>query len=148
MQERAARLIADAYAGHIDSNINDQYRSVAGARRFLLNIVQYPGCGAFFQPGSFLALESDSGELVGMSLASLVASNVGHITQICVLPRARGQGIGYELLRRSMDGLAARGCRKVSLTVTADNTEAVSLYERLGFSIAHSFAAYVWEGFR
>ena len=46
-QEDAAALIADAYEGHIDGHINDQYRSVAGARRFLHNIVQYPGCGSF-----------------------------------------------------------------------------------------------------
>ena len=31
-QDAAAQLIAAAYAGHIDSRINDQYRSVAGAR--------------------------------------------------------------------------------------------------------------------
>ena len=46
-QDAAAQLIATAYTGHVDSRINDQYRSAAGARRFLYNIVQYPGCGAF-----------------------------------------------------------------------------------------------------
>ena len=50
----AARLISSSYAGHIDSQINDQYRSPAGARRFLLNIVEYPGCGNFFTPASFV----------------------------------------------------------------------------------------------
>src|ERR1035441_1118331 len=44
-QDAAAQLIPAAYAGHIDSGINDQYRSAAGARRFLHNIVHYPGCG-------------------------------------------------------------------------------------------------------
>ena len=47
-QEETARLITAAYQGHVDSQINDQYRSASGARRFLMNIVQYPGCGAFF----------------------------------------------------------------------------------------------------
>src|SRR5207302_187990 len=51
----AAQLIADAYEGHTDSRINDQYRSVAGARKFLYNIVQYPGCGAFYRPASYAA---------------------------------------------------------------------------------------------
>jgi ribosomal protein S18 acetylase RimI-like enzyme len=36
------------------------------------------------------------------SLASLVASDAGHITQICVAPSQRSKGIGYALLRRSM----------------------------------------------
>jgi hypothetical protein len=51
----AAETIAEAYSGHVDSRVNDQYRSVAGARRFLFNIVQFPGCGAFFQPASYAA---------------------------------------------------------------------------------------------
>ena len=72
-QEEAARLIARAYHDHVDGEINDQYRSVAGARRFLMNIVQYPGCGSFFQPASIVALEPETGRLCGVSLASLVA---------------------------------------------------------------------------
>ena len=56
-QDEAAALIVNAYQGHVDSQINDQYRSQPGARRFLLNIVQYPGCGSFFQPASFVAVE-------------------------------------------------------------------------------------------
>ena len=45
--ELAAGVISLAYADHIDSQINDQYRTVAGARRFIYNIVQFPGCGIF-----------------------------------------------------------------------------------------------------
>ena len=62
--DAAAQLIAAAYAGHIDSRINDQYRTQRGARRFLHNIVQYPGCGAFYRPASLAAFEGVSGRLV------------------------------------------------------------------------------------
>jgi ribosomal protein S18 acetylase RimI-like enzyme len=141
----AARLIASAYSGHIDSQINDQYRSPGGARRFLANIVEYPGCGAFFTPASFVALLGNGQGLAGMSLASMVAPGVGHITQACVAPSYRHTGLGYELLRRSLVTLAAHGCHKVSLTVTASNTEAASLYRRMGFVNRRDFAAYVWE---
>jgi ribosomal protein S18 acetylase RimI-like enzyme len=144
-QEEAARLIARAYNGHIDGDINDQYRSTAGARRFLMNIVQYPGCGSFFQPASTVAHEAESGRLCGISLASLVSFDVGHITQICVDPAVMGTGIGYELLRRSLSSLARSGCRRASLTVTASNHEAVRLYERTGFHTDHTFDAIVWE---
>src|SRR5215471_5869825 len=67
----AAQLIADAYAGHTDSRINDQYRSVSGARKFLYNIVQYPGCGNFFRPASYAAFEPLDGSLCGLSLTTL-----------------------------------------------------------------------------
>lgn len=143
LQEATGRLIAGAYQNHIDSQINDQYRSAIGARRFLTNIVQYPGCGSFFAPASFAAVAA--GALCGVSLASLVAPNVGHITQVCVAPSYQGTGLGYELVRRSMETLAARGCRGVSLTVTAANESALRLYRNMGFVKRRAFAAYVWE---
>lgn len=148
VQDAAARLIARSYVGHVDSLINDQYRSIHGARRFLTNIIQYPGCGSFFQPASFHATDPRTGRLCGISLASLVAFDVGHITQICVDPELKGSGTGYEMLRRSLNMLASNGCRTVSLTVTAANQEAVKLYERLGFRLRHGFDAHVWENFR
>lgn len=146
MQEEAARLIAKAYEGHVDSTINDQYRSVHGAKRFLMNIVQYPGCGSFFAPASWVA-ENANETLSGISLASLVAPEVGHITQICVAPEARKTGVGYELMRRSLRSLVERGCGKASLTVTSANVDAIQLYQRMGFRSIRKFAAYVWEGF-
>jgi ribosomal protein S18 acetylase RimI-like enzyme len=145
-QDAAAQLIADAYDGHIDSRINDQYRSVSGARAFLFNIVQYPGCGSFFRPASFAAFDA-TGRLCGISLASLVASDTGHLTQICVLPEFRGFGIGHALIRRSLTRLGELGCRSASLTVTAANQGAVALYQRIGFRIMSRFPAYAWEGF-
>ena len=146
LQDAAAHLIAAAYTGHIDGSINDQYRTPAGARRFLYNIVQYPGCGTFFRPASFAAFEASSGHLCGISLASLVAPECGHITQICVSPSVRGTGIGHALLRRSLIALRDLGCHSASLTVTAANEDAVQLYERVGFHIMRRFSAYVWEG--
>jgi len=146
-QEPAAQLIAAAYLGHVDSLINDQYRSVAGARRFLFNIVQYPGCGTFFKPASVAAFDRLSGRMCGICLASLVMPYCGHITQICVAPWARGAGVGYELLRQSLILLRDAGCRKTSLTVTASNREAIKLYEDVGFTTIRKFFAYVWEGY-
>jgi ribosomal protein S18 acetylase RimI-like enzyme len=143
----AAHLIAAAYEGHVDSRINDQYRSVAGARRFLFNIVQYPGCGVFHRLASFAAFEAQSGILCGISLASLVAPDCGHLTQICVSPATRGTGVGHELMRQSLVALRGMGCRSASLTVTAANEGAVSLYERMGFHTGRKFFAFVWEGY-
>ncbi len=142
----AAQVIAAAYTGHIDSRINDQYRTVAGARRFLHNIVQYPGCGNFSRAASFAAFDAVGGRLCGLSLASMVAPECGHITQICVAPSVRGTGLGHELLRQSLTALRNMGCRSASLTVTAANEDAVKLYERVGFKTIRRFSAFVWEG--
>jgi ribosomal protein S18 acetylase RimI-like enzyme len=83
--------------------------------------------------------------LCGASLASLVAADVGHITQVCVAPSYQGTGLGYELMRKSMEALASHGCRSVSLTVTAANESALRLYRNMGFIERRSFSAFVWE---
>lgn len=146
-QEAAAQLIAEGYAGHVDAQINDQYQSVPGARRFLHNIIQYPGCGTFLGPASFLAFTADSASPCGLILASLVNERVGHITQVCVLPSHRGKGVGFELLRRSLKSMAEAGCRSVSLSVSAANRGALTLYEGLGFRTVREYQALTWAGF-
>ena len=42
----------------------------------------------------------------------------GIFTQLCVLPEARGRGVGYELMRHSLQVLREFGCQRASLTVT------------------------------
>lgn len=146
-QETAAHLIAAAYQHHVDAQINDQYRSAAGARRFLYNIVQFPGCGAFSKSASFAAFEPRSGRMTGICLSSLIGPFTGHITQICVSPAVHGTGTGYELLRHSLAALRESGCTEATLTVTSNNADAVHLYERAGFRTTSKFSALAWEGF-
>jgi len=143
--DAAATVISLAYVGHIDAQINDQYRSFSGARKFLNNVVQYPGCGMFYRPASFVAVDVLTGWVAGISLCSFVHTGVGHITQICVTPAAKGSGLGYELLRRSVEAMRMAGARRITLTVTAANEGAVRLYERCGFVEMRRFFAYVWE---
>jgi ribosomal protein S18 acetylase RimI-like enzyme len=142
--EDSAKLVVSAYRDNIDSEINDQYRSPAGARRFLSNIIEFPGCGVFFPAASHAAFDA-SGALCGMSLASLVARDAGHITQLCVAPAQRNVGVGSHLLLRSLQEFAAHGCKSASLTVTAANEAALRLYEKLGFVRRRQFAAHVWD---
>jgi len=140
----AAALIGAVYSAHVDSEINDQSHSAQGARRFLQNIVQYPGCGEFSHECSYVALDQQ-GRVRGLSLASSVAPEVGHIAQICLAREFQGTGAGYELMRLSLASLRARGAVEASLTVTASNDRAVKLYERFGFRTILQFEALVWE---
>ena len=141
----AAHLITRAYHGHIDSAINDQYRSHAGAMRFLDNILHYPGCGRFDAGCSFLAFRRDTSRLCGMLLASVVRDRVSHITQVCVDPEAQGRGLGYNLICESLQKLQQRRFRAVTLTVTDSNSGALHLYERMQFSTLRNFQAFVWD---
>jgi ribosomal protein S18 acetylase RimI-like enzyme len=142
----AAAVITASYRGHIDSAINDQYRSVSGSLRFLNNIVRFPGCGIFDAESSFVALNKSRGDIVGLILCSRVKHDVGHVTQLCVLPEYRGHRLGEALLARTARALRQRDFNLLSLTVTEANTRAVELYKHLGFSIKRIFDAFVWEG--
>ncbi len=145
--EELAHLVSSAYKGHIDSEINDQYRSIPGARHFLTNIIRYPGCGNFAPASSVLAIDNRTARLCGACLASKVSDRTGHITQLCVLPAIRGAHLGYELIRRALKHLSQNGCTTVSLTVTCSNVNAIRLYESIGFNAKWIFPALVWEGF-
>ncbi|HKF52446.1 MAG TPA: GNAT family N-acetyltransferase [Candidatus Acidoferrales bacterium] len=143
--EPCARLIQRAYADHVDSEINDQYRTEVGATKFLRNIVLLPGCGQFCPEASFIVRPGPTETPIAMVLTSTVAPGIGHTTQICVLPGYQKNGLGRRLMEASLSALNEHGYRALTLTVTATNANAVRLYENLGFQTRKTFAAGVWQ---
>ena len=168
--EGAAQLIQRCYAGHMDAGINDQYRTLHGAQRFLHNIIRFPGCGVFDAEKSWVLREAAHGEdplrlpaasavrqplvpsaappapaIKAVLLCSRVRSDVAHITQLCVDPSLRGRGLGQTLLEHCAAEIAPRGIKHLSLTVTEANSSALRLYERNGFTTLHRFEAMVWD---
>lgn len=141
----AGRLISAAYEDHLDSFINDQYRSTGGSLRFLHNIVRFPGCGLFDAAASRVIIDRSSDEMVGLLLCSRVREDVGHVTQICVAKSHRSLGLGTVLLEACASDLRRRRFQALTLTVTEANQNAVALYRKLGFVERHSFDAMVWE---
>jgi len=141
----SAAVITTAYRGHVDADINDQYRSLSGSLRFLNNIVRFPGCGTFDPESSFVAVHKRARSLAGLILCSRVRADVGHVTQVCVLPEYRSRRIGESLLAAATADLSRRNFSTLSLTVTEANGHAVELYRRLGFDTKRVFDAFVWE---
>lgn len=144
--QHSASVITAAYRSHVDSEINDQYRTLSGSLRFLNNIIRFPGCGTFDPESSFVAVDRKSRALVGIILCSRVRYDTGHVTQVCVLPEYRGYGLGKALIAASVRNLSQRKFCGLSLTVTEANGPAVELYKRLGFETRRVFDAFVWEG--
>ena len=142
----AAAVITAAYRGHVDAQINDQYHTLSGSLRFLNNIVRFPGCGLFDAESSFAAVDRKAKNLIGLILCSRVRGDVGHVTQVCVLPEFRSRGIGESLLAATSASLRKRGFTMLSLTVTEANAGAVALYRRLNFETKRVFDAFVWAG--
>ena len=142
----SAAVITAAYRGHVDALINDQYHTLSGSLRFLNNIVRFPGCGVFDADSSFVALDRRAKTLIGLILCSRVRHDVGHVTQVCVLPEYRTRRIGESLMAMTMANLQRRKFTMLSLTVTEANARAVALYRRLNFDTKRIFDAFVWEG--
>ena len=141
----AGHLIAQAYKGHLDGVINDQYRSVNGSLRFLHNIVRFPGCGLFDASASRVLGFRGREEIAALLLCSRVRDDVGHVTQLCVNQHYRRRGLGAWLLAECTRALRRHGFQALTLTVTRQNADAVALYQRIGFTTRQTFDAMVWE---
>ena len=99
-----------------------------------------------FDPeGSWVMRDRASHALVGVILCSKVAGGVAHVTQICVASSLRGMGLGKHLLAHCMEGLRARGCSALTLTVSEDNHSALALYKAAGFTTRLRFEALVLD---
>jgi GNAT superfamily N-acetyltransferase len=75
------------------------------------------------------AIEIPVGTIQGLRL------NVhdGAIQNVGVTPAYRGQGIAKRLLMLALHGFRDVGCKRVNLEVTIHNSNAIRLYESIGF---------------
>lgn len=84
---------------------------------------------------SLAFLARSDGRAVG-ELVALEFQDLGYVASVGVERPWRGRGIARALLMRAFGELAARGQRRVELTVDATNpTGAVALYRRVGMAV-------------
>jgi ribosomal-protein-alanine N-acetyltransferase len=74
----------------------------------------------------------DTGDLVGYAFVSRYV-DAWHVMNVAVAPEYRRRGIATELLERLFEVTAADRRRGYTLEVRVSNTDAIRLYERLGF---------------
>ena len=91
----------------------------------------------WFDPKGFLLAErATDGRLLGFHWTKVHSQVLGEVYVLGVDPEAQGLKLGKLLLQQGLAHLADRGCEEVMLYVDADNTSAVRLYERAGFTQA------------
>lgn len=98
---------------------------------------------SWFDPRGFLLAEAD-GQLVGFTWTKIHGGHthadghghdpIGEIYVVGTHPDHQGRGLGRLLTVAGLHWLRSRGLGQAMLYVDADNTAAVALYERLGFS--------------
>lgn len=108
---------------------------------------------SWFDPSGFLVHRRE-GKMVGFCWTKLHGPDgaldelqrpMGEIYVIAVDPSAAGAGLGTRLVGAGLAHLAARGVATGMLYVDEDNTGAVAMYERLGFTSHHTEVAYVGD---
>jgi ribosomal-protein-alanine N-acetyltransferase len=70
----------------------------------------------------------------------------GHIVSIAVLEQHRRKGLGYALIEKALQALKNKNCSEVYLEVRVSNSEAIRLYEKLGFKVISRLKFYYRDG--
>lgn len=70
----------------------------------------------------------------------------GHVVSVAVLPEFRQKGIGRALVEESIAGVKLKKSDELYLEVRCSNSEAIRLYEKLGFVIKQRLKAYYRDG--
>jgi mycothiol synthase len=101
----------------------------------------------WFDPnGLFMALDEQTGKLLGFHWTKVHSADLGEVYVVGVDPAAQGRGLGGVLtlvgLHHLAERLTASAHPTVMLYVEADNAAAVKTYQRLGFEVFHVDAAY------
>jgi ribosomal protein S18 acetylase RimI-like enzyme len=98
--------------------------------------------GRVGDPGAFLFVADDAGEIVGMALGEQALSDDGagppvpgvcHVSMVFVAPERWGEGIGGRLVDALIAEARFRGYDGAQLWTHSDNARARRLYEGRGF---------------
>lgn len=99
------------------------------------------------EPGFLVA--TDDGKVTGYVVADCIPNHgrsLGHIKDLAVHEKRRGEGIGRRLIARALATLSTRSATSVKLEVRVGNEPARSLYEDFGFEALRRVPRYYDDG--
>ena len=136
--EAHAEVKFHSFRDEIDSNVFPCLGEYAGCVRLMEEIVSKPG----FLPAATWLLKSVDEVGVphycGTVQGVIDRNGMGSIQNLGIVPEQRGHGLGTALMQRALIGFQQANLRRAFLEVTAQNSGAVRLYKRLGFSRART----------
>lgn len=106
--------------GFIDETLNPDLDDIAAA---------YPP-----ETSLFLVVEDRTGALIGAGCLTEDDPTTGRLVRMSVATRARGQGVGRQLVQALESAARARGYTRLVCETTADWSDAVGLYRATGFT--------------
>ena len=126
-----------SFRNELDSNVFPCLGDSYGCQRLMRDI----SCRQGFVPEAtwLIVHEPDSGKRTvacGTIQGIREQVEVGAIQNIGITPAYRGLGLGTALVQSALAGFRKIGLKFATLEVTANNLDAVRLYERLGFELS------------
>jgi GNAT superfamily N-acetyltransferase len=114
-----------------------QFEGITGFNALRVELVLQQLLAGPAAPGVVWVAEADAA-LQGYLIVALVLSVehqglMGEIDELFVMPQARSQGVGSELLAAAAAALAQRGCVRLQLQLGAGNEPARVFYQRRAF---------------
>jgi ribosomal-protein-alanine N-acetyltransferase len=79
-------------------------------------------------------------------LRRLGLARKGHIVSVAVREEHRGRGVGSMLMRSCQEEMVKKTATESYLEVRVSNTEAIALYQRLGYKVSGRLEAYYKDG--
>jgi GNAT superfamily N-acetyltransferase len=117
----------------IDANVFPCLGNSDGCRRLMGEIARRSG---FLGEATWLIEHRQSrrqAQYCGTIQGVADRDGMGSIQNVGVIPEHRGLGLGTNLVVCALEGFRKSGVKRVRLEVTAENTGAIRLYQRLGF---------------
>ncbi len=87
-------------------------------------------------------------ELVGCTAIVFRGPGVAQLRWVIVDPSARGQGLGSELMKRSLAYVKENNVDTVILETTDGLAESQAMYEKMGFEVTSETNENLWDGVR
>lgn len=123
-RDELLRVNADAFAAHPEQGAMD---SADLASRM---------SESWWDPADLLVAVDEGGAMLGFHWTKVHSPTVGEIYVLGIARQGQGRGLGRLLSLAGLVHLADRGVNEVHLYVESDNTAAVGLYDRVGFTHA------------
>ena len=139
-----ARLLGEAYADNpLDLALFRHHADPSADLAFAAHFILGGELGPFWGDASFAV---DDPSVPGRLLAAVIVNDRGGplISEVGVVPDARGRGIARGLLARTVAAVRARTETPVRLVVTVSNRRAFELYRALGFQPVEATRGGVW----
>jgi RimJ/RimL family protein N-acetyltransferase len=132
--ETHAEVKYRCFRHEMDANVFPSLGNREGCRRLMTEIANRKG----FVPEATWLLEywpaeARKPDLCG-TIQGVAEEKIGAIQNVGITQPHRGHGLGTVLIWQALDGFQRAGIDRVFLEVTAQNSGACHLYERLGFA--------------